>query len=223
MLPESMWSALTEVSLLFHILCSKMLYVNKVQELEASVATILCNLEKIFPTSFFYSIEHLIAHFSYKAHVQGPVQYRWMYSFESSLYFESRVLCKRNMPRRNDDLAMNETCIQQSIFNSPGQASGASKKIWLSGSKFHIIKMHILINCEVVMPYYNLAIDMYVNGSFLNELYEKYHPENPIIEELVAIQFKDWFKRRVKTDLPYIDNELLKLHYWGPSAGCRWL
>ncbi|KAL0396219.1 UNVERIFIED_CONTAM: hypothetical protein Scaly_0070300 [Sesamum calycinum] len=123
MLPESIWSALTEVSLLFHILCSTILDVNKVQELEASVATILCNLEKIFPTSFFYSIEHLIAHFSYKAHVQGPVQYRWMYSFES------------------------------------------------------------------------LAIDMYVNGSFLNELYEKYHPENPIIEELVAIQFKDWFKR----------------------------
>ncbi|KAL0445305.1 UNVERIFIED_CONTAM: hypothetical protein Slati_2253200 [Sesamum latifolium] len=85
------------------------------------------------------------------------------------MYFELHVLCKRNMPRRNDDLAMNDT-----------------------------------------------RIDMYVNMSFLNELYEKYHPEDPIIEELVATQVKDWFKRCVKIDLPYTDNELLKLNYWGP-------
>ncbi|KAL0427912.1 UNVERIFIED_CONTAM: hypothetical protein Slati_2966000 [Sesamum latifolium] len=48
MLPKSVWSALTEVSFLFQILCSTTLAVNKVQELEASVVTILCSLEKIF-------------------------------------------------------------------------------------------------------------------------------------------------------------------------------
>ncbi|KAL0433577.1 UNVERIFIED_CONTAM: hypothetical protein Slati_2692000 [Sesamum latifolium] len=82
MLPEPVWSALTEVSLLFQILCSLTLNVNKVQELEASVATILCNLEKIFPPTFFDSMEHLIVHLPYKAHVGELVQYRWMYSFE---------------------------------------------------------------------------------------------------------------------------------------------
>ncbi|KAL0313251.1 UNVERIFIED_CONTAM: hypothetical protein Sradi_5724400 [Sesamum radiatum] len=61
-------------------------------------------------------------------------------------------------------------------------------------------------------------IDMYVNRSFLNELYEKYHLKDPVIEELVNTQFKDWFKRRVKTDLNYTDNDLLKLHYWGHTA-----
>ncbi|KAL0395471.1 UNVERIFIED_CONTAM: hypothetical protein Slati_4513300 [Sesamum latifolium] len=133
MLHESVWSVLTEVGL-FQILCSTMLDVNKVQELETNVTTILCNLEKIFPPAFFCSMKHLIVYLPYEAHVGGPVQYRWMCPFERS---------------------------------------------------------------------------------FLNELYEHHHSEDPIIEELVGTQFKDWFKRRVKFELNYTDNELLKLHYWG--------
>ncbi|KAL0394824.1 UNVERIFIED_CONTAM: hypothetical protein Slati_4448600 [Sesamum latifolium] len=86
---------------------------------------------------------------------------------------------------------------------------GASKKRWLNGSERHIFETYILTNCEVVTPYYE---------SFLNELYERYHPEDPIIEELVATQFKDWFKRRVKDKISYTRNELLKLHYWRPRA-----
>ncbi|KAL0364155.1 UNVERIFIED_CONTAM: hypothetical protein Sangu_0513100 [Sesamum angustifolium] len=108
MLPESVWSALTEVSLLFQIICSTILDVVKVQELEDKVATILCILEKIFPPSFFNSMEQLIVYMPYEARVGGPVQYRWMYPLERL--------------SRNDDLAMNDTRIQQSIFNFPGQA-----------------------------------------------------------------------------------------------------
>ncbi|KAL0427832.1 UNVERIFIED_CONTAM: hypothetical protein Slati_2958000 [Sesamum latifolium] len=113
-----------------------MLDVIKVQELEASVTTILCNLEKIFPPAFFDSMEHLIVHLPYEARVEGPVQYRWMYPFER--------------PRRNDDFCMNDTRIRWSIFNYPSRASGASKKRWLSQSKRHIINAYILTNYEVV-------------------------------------------------------------------------
>ncbi|KAK4390313.1 hypothetical protein Sango_2094600 [Sesamum angolense] len=134
MLPKPVWSALIEVSLLFQILCSTMLDVNKVQELEVSVATILCNLEKIFPPAFFDSMEYLILHLLYEEHVGCPIQYTWM-------------------PCGNDDLYMNDTPIQRFIFNYPGRASGTSKKRWLSGSERHIIEMYILTNCEVVMPY----------------------------------------------------------------------
>ncbi|KAL0406611.1 UNVERIFIED_CONTAM: hypothetical protein Slati_3975000 [Sesamum latifolium] len=219
MLPESVCGALTEVSLLFQILCSTTLDVKKVQELEDTVPIIMCNLEKIFPPSFFDSMEHLIVHLPYEARVGGPVQYKWMYPFERFLrelkmkvknkahveasiveaylveeiglfcsqYFELQVLCKRDRPGRNDELTMNDTRIQQSIFNFPGRSSGASKKRWLSGSKRHIIETYILTNCEVVMPYYE---------SFLDSLYERYHEGDPIIEEVVATQFKDWFKCR---------------------------
>ncbi|KAL0455947.1 UNVERIFIED_CONTAM: hypothetical protein Slati_0933900 [Sesamum latifolium] len=82
------------------------------------------------------------------------------------------------------------------------RANGASKKRWLSGSEHHIIETYILCNFEVVTL------------SFLNELYEHHHLEDPNID--VATKFKDWFKRSVKSELNYTDNELLKLHYCGP-------
>ncbi|KAL0417049.1 UNVERIFIED_CONTAM: hypothetical protein Slati_3536800 [Sesamum latifolium] len=148
-----------------------------------------------------------------KAHVEASIVEAYLVeeiSIFTSQYFEHQVLCKWNRPSRNDDLAMNDdTRIQQSIFNFPGRGSGASKKRWLSGSERHIIEMYILTNCEVVTPYYE---------SFLNELYEHYDSEDPIIEELVTTQFKDWFKRRAKDEINYMGNELMKLHYWGPMA-----
>ncbi|KAL0395441.1 UNVERIFIED_CONTAM: hypothetical protein Slati_4510300 [Sesamum latifolium] len=97
----------------------------------------------------------------------------------------------------------------QSILNFPGRSSGALKKRWLSGSEGYIIETYILINCEVVTPYYE---------SFLNELYEHYDSKEPTIKELVATQFKDWFKHRVKDEINYTGNVLLKLHYWGPTT-----
>ncbi|KAL0372098.1 UNVERIFIED_CONTAM: hypothetical protein Scaly_0891400 [Sesamum calycinum] len=82
MLSEFVWNALTEVSLLFQAISSATLDINKVKELEESVAIIVCNLEKIFPPAFFDSMEHLLVHLPYEARVGGPVQYRWMYPFE---------------------------------------------------------------------------------------------------------------------------------------------
>ncbi|KAL0411932.1 UNVERIFIED_CONTAM: hypothetical protein Slati_3782900 [Sesamum latifolium] len=76
MLPKHVWSALTEVSLLIQILYSMTPDVNKVQELEGSVATILYDFEKIFPSVFFDSMEHLIVHLPYEPRVGRPMQYR---------------------------------------------------------------------------------------------------------------------------------------------------
>ncbi|KAK4384553.1 hypothetical protein Sango_3049600 [Sesamum angolense] len=53
MVPEHVWSALMEVSLMFQVLCSTTINIKKVQELEDSVAVIICNLEKVFPPTFF--------------------------------------------------------------------------------------------------------------------------------------------------------------------------
>ncbi|KAL0300044.1 UNVERIFIED_CONTAM: hypothetical protein Scaly_3061600 [Sesamum calycinum] len=94
MLPKPVWSALTVVSLLFEILCSMTLDINKVQELEASIMTILSNLKKIFLQAFFNSMRHLIVHLPYEVHVGGFAQYMWMYPFESldSGYSKSSVL-----------------------------------------------------------------------------------------------------------------------------------
>ncbi|KAL0298760.1 UNVERIFIED_CONTAM: hypothetical protein Sradi_6535800 [Sesamum radiatum] len=85
MLPEHVWSALIEVSLLFQSICPTTLDVRKLNELENNVDIILCNLEKIFLPAIFDLMEHLIVHLPYEARVRGPVQYRWMYPFERFL------------------------------------------------------------------------------------------------------------------------------------------
>ncbi|KAL0352273.1 UNVERIFIED_CONTAM: hypothetical protein Scaly_1616000 [Sesamum calycinum] len=91
MLLEPLWSALTEVGILFQIQCSTTLDVNKDQELEGSVVTILCNLKKIFPPIFFDSMEHLIVHLPYETHVGGLMEYRWMYQFERAVTSRSTI------------------------------------------------------------------------------------------------------------------------------------
>ncbi|KAL0401501.1 UNVERIFIED_CONTAM: hypothetical protein Slati_4180000 [Sesamum latifolium] len=128
-LPESVWSALTE-HLIVHLS-----YEARVQGLYNTGGCI-----------------HL------SAHVEASIVEAYLVeeiSIFTSQYFEPHVLCKRRRPSRNEDLAMNEdTRIQQSIFNFPGRGSGASNKRWLSGSEHHIIETYILTNCEVVTPYY---------------------------------------------------------------------
>ena len=94
MLLEHVRSALTEVSLLFQSICSTMLDVVKLHELENSIAIILCNFDKIVPPVFFESMEHLIGHLSYDAREGRPVQYRWMYPFE-------RFLCELKKKVKN--------------------------------------------------------------------------------------------------------------------------
>ncbi|KAL0313157.1 UNVERIFIED_CONTAM: hypothetical protein Sradi_5715000 [Sesamum radiatum] len=194
LLPEFVWSALTEVSLLFQVLCSTTLDVKKVQELEENVAIIMCNLEKIFPPAFFDSMEHLIVHLPYEARVGGPVQYRWMYPFER--------------PSRNDELTQNNDRVARDIFNHPGRTSGVSTKRYALGQERHVMETYVLCNSEVVAPYYR---------SFLNELYETYSPDDPIIDQIVATDFKAWFKRRVEPELQNIEDDLLKSLYWGPN------
>lgn len=82
MLPKSIWDALTELSHYFRDICSTVMHVKHLDMLEENIVEILCKLEKIFPPSFFDSMEHLPVHLAYEAKVGGSVQYRWMYPFE---------------------------------------------------------------------------------------------------------------------------------------------
>ena len=66
----------------FRDLCSRTLQKTRVQILKQNIVLIICNLEKIFPPSFFDVMEHLPIHLSYEAELGGPIQYRWMYPFE---------------------------------------------------------------------------------------------------------------------------------------------
>lgn len=45
----------------------------------------MCNLEKIFPPSFFDIMEHLVFHLPYEALLGEPVDKRWMYPYERAM------------------------------------------------------------------------------------------------------------------------------------------
>ena len=46
---------------------------------------ILCKLERMFSSTFFDVMVHLVIHLPYEAMLAGPVQSRWMYPFERAL------------------------------------------------------------------------------------------------------------------------------------------
>ncbi|XP_074300289.1 uncharacterized protein LOC141631530 [Silene latifolia] len=85
LLPKNEWCAITEISQFFRDVCASTLQIDDMTRLENNIAEIMCKLEKIFPPSFFNSMEHLPVHLPYEAKVGGPVQYRWMYPFERFL------------------------------------------------------------------------------------------------------------------------------------------
>nr|GMC47958.1 uncharacterized protein LOC109179592 [Ipomoea batatas] len=83
--PLNVWNVLTELSLFFKNLTSTTIRVEEMMKLENDIPLILCQLERIFPPSFFDSMEHLPIHLAYEARIAGLVQYRWMYPFERYL------------------------------------------------------------------------------------------------------------------------------------------
>ena len=82
LLSANVWQALTELSIFFKDLTAIVITEDDMKRLEEDIPIVLCKLERIFPPSFFDSMEHLPIHLAYEARVAGPVQYRWMYPFE---------------------------------------------------------------------------------------------------------------------------------------------
>ncbi|XP_039134115.1 uncharacterized protein LOC120271498 isoform X3 [Dioscorea cayenensis subsp. rotundata] len=63
-----------------------------------SVVRTLCNLERIFPPSFFDVMIHLVVHLASEAKLAGPVQYRWMYPIERYLLTLKSYVRNRSRP-----------------------------------------------------------------------------------------------------------------------------
>ncbi|XP_013654353.2 uncharacterized protein LOC106359158 [Brassica napus] len=86
LLPKNVRIAISEIALFFRDISAKVLKEEDVAILKENIAVKLCNLEKIFPPSFFDVMEHLVMHLPDEAALGGPVQYRWMYPFERYMY-----------------------------------------------------------------------------------------------------------------------------------------
>ena len=75
-LPTEVCRPLIDLSCFFREICSKVLNVEEFGALENRITMTLCELEMIFPPSFFIVMVHLIMHLASEAKVVGPIHYR---------------------------------------------------------------------------------------------------------------------------------------------------
>ncbi|CAN6695794.1 unnamed protein product [Malus baccata var. baccata] len=81
-LPKVVTMVLLELSAIFRQLCSKKESEEGFNELNSRIALTLCQLEKIFPPTFFDIMVHLPVHLADEAALGGHFPYRWMYPIE---------------------------------------------------------------------------------------------------------------------------------------------
>ncbi|XP_058741009.1 uncharacterized protein LOC131613346 [Vicia villosa] len=93
-MPKEVATPLIRLGSFFRSLCQKVIQVEDLDYLEDEIVEILCQLEMIFPPSFFDIMVHLPIHLVNEVRLGGPVQFRWMYPTE-------RYLCKLKNYVRN--------------------------------------------------------------------------------------------------------------------------
>ena len=73
LLLASITRPLIKLSCFFKEICSKMLKVSDIENLEKDIAVMLCELKKIFPPSFSMVMVHLVIHLVTEAKLSGPI------------------------------------------------------------------------------------------------------------------------------------------------------
>lgn len=81
-MPAPVALPLINLSKYFKKVCSKVIDPTEMQKLEEEIAETMCQLEQIFPPSFFDIMEHLVIHLASEVLIGGPVQFRNMWSTE---------------------------------------------------------------------------------------------------------------------------------------------
>lgn len=85
---------LIRLSAFFRGICSKVIDLEEMKRLQHEIVEIVCQMEIIFPPSFFDIMIHLTIHLCREAALGGPVYVRWMFGIE-------RYLCKLKSFVRN--------------------------------------------------------------------------------------------------------------------------
>ena len=96
-LPRNVHEAIAGISGFFRDLCTRSVTLEGIENLKTNIAVIQCNLEKIFPPSFFDVMEHLVIHLARELELGGPVQYRWMYLYERYIFHLKKMV--KNLSR----------------------------------------------------------------------------------------------------------------------------
>ena len=67
--------------------------------LQEQIVVILCKLERMFSSTFFDVMVHLVSHLPYEAMLAELVQSRWMYPFERALGMYKQYVRNKACPK----------------------------------------------------------------------------------------------------------------------------
>ncbi|CAN1132472.1 hypothetical protein LINPERHAP2_LOCUS16281 [Linum perenne] len=182
LLPEDVCEPLIALSHYFKVLCAKGIKMQELERLKRQIPITLCQLERIFPPSFFTIMVHLSIHLVDETMVGGPVQYRWMYPIERYLYELKSYIRNRTFPEGSmAEGYIASECMTfcsrylnstQTKFNrlernddhndmeeflgfpQVGRSLGAEKIRSLSSQELEQAHMYVMKNSEEVQPFF---------------------------------------------------------------------
>ena len=97
-LPKHVKYTISRLCIFFNQLCTKVVDVSKLNEVDNELVVTLCLLEKYFPLSFFDIMLHLTMHLIREVRLCGPFYIRWMYLFERHMKVLKGYVCNHNQP-----------------------------------------------------------------------------------------------------------------------------
>ncbi|CAA7038927.1 unnamed protein product [Microthlaspi erraticum] len=92
LLQQEVTSVVVELCHFFGDISARVLDISDLDKLQERIVLTLCQMEMLFPPSFFTVMVHLVVHLTEEAKQGGPVPFRWMYPIERILgHFKSYV------------------------------------------------------------------------------------------------------------------------------------
>ena len=98
LLPDHVKKVIIRVCFFFNSLCSKVVNVAALDQLQADVVETVCSLEMYFLPAFFDVMVYLMVHLVREVKLCGPVYLRWMYPFERDMKKLKGYVRNRNRP-----------------------------------------------------------------------------------------------------------------------------
>ncbi|XP_050222364.1 uncharacterized protein LOC126672458 [Mercurialis annua] len=237
LLPKEVWEPLIELSIFFRALTSTSLTEKDIERMRLEIPKILCKLERIFPPSFFDSMEHLPVHLPIEAMMAGPVQYRWIYlrklkkrvsnkgrvegsissgylneetaKFAAYYFSEGDPMIPERLQRNEVcDIKIDDDVDRLSIFKPHGQSVGACRKRYLEDAEIVAARTYVLLNCSEIENYRDI---------FEGEL-RRGNPDisTSQIEAKFQSDFAYWFQQYVsilKIDFYGVLKDIIELEY----------
>ncbi|XP_074374163.1 uncharacterized protein LOC141714548 [Apium graveolens] len=190
---------------------NKVVDVSKLDKLQSDVIVTLCELEKIFPASFFDIMINLIVHLVRELRLCGPVFYRWMYAFERfnkvlksyvrNLYYPEGCIAECYLGEESVEFCqefVKQACTTAGLRKDEGKLSGPLSVVTMKSieeKERDEAHLHVLLNNIEVQPY----ILMY--KEHLEGIHQgKKKSVHWLLREHNRL-FADWFLEKVSSEM----------------------